>query len=34
MYNLDEAQKGVSGKPPNQKEIQKVFKKATFSAEI
>ncbi len=24
MYNLDEAQKGISGKPPNQKEIQKV----------
>lgn len=24
MYSLDEAQKGVSGKPPNNKEIQKV----------
>jgi hypothetical protein len=24
MYNLDEAQKGIAGKPPNQKEIQKV----------
>ena len=24
MYNLDEAQKGIAGKPPNQKEIQKI----------
>jgi len=24
MYGLDEAQKGVGGKPPNNKEIQKV----------
>ena len=24
MYSLDEAQKGLGGKPPNQKEIQKV----------
>ena len=24
MYSLDEAQKGVGGKPPNQKEIQRV----------
>jgi hypothetical protein len=26
MYSLDEAQKGIGGKPPNQKEIQRVIK--------
>jgi hypothetical protein len=26
MYSLDEAQKGVGGKPANQKEIQRVYR--------
>jgi len=25
MYSLDEAQKGIGSKPPNQKEVQKVI---------
>jgi hypothetical protein len=25
MYSLDEAQKGIGNKPPNQKEVQKVI---------
>lgn len=34
MYNLDEAQKGVSGKPPNQKEIQKIESQIVKSKEL
>ncbi len=33
MYSLDEAQKGVGGKPPNQKEIMKLESQIVKSKE-